>query len=82
MSKNVIMILVCLLAVVGLGLWLQYTMVQNLRSSSTLQMPDMTLKGSGKTGTTTTTTTTTTTGSATAPAVGKKTTLSAPVHKH
>jgi hypothetical protein len=82
MSKNVIMILVALLAVVGIGLWVQYSMVQTLRSSATLPIP------------TTTTTTTTTTGatsangsnkaapSSEAPTVGKKTTLTAPVHKH
>jgi hypothetical protein len=78
MSKNVIMILVCLLAVVGLGLWLQYTMVQNLRSSSALPLPETTSSAKGaatKTGAAKT-------GTPEAPAVGKKATLNAPVHKH
>ncbi|HEY9754275.1 MAG TPA: hypothetical protein V6C97_03815 [Oculatellaceae cyanobacterium] len=81
MSKNVIMILVCLLAVVGLGLWLQYNMVQSLRSTSALPLPAVpTSSGQAagakgdKAGDKT--------GSASTPAVGKKATLSAPVHKH
>ncbi len=84
MNKNLIMIVGALCVVLLIVFWVQYSVVKNLQSSST----DV----DGTTGMPTSSTTqgsTTPGGTAAAPAgtqaapaaVGKKTTISAPVHK-
>ena len=79
MNKNVIMIVAALLVVVAVGLWVQYSIVKSLKSAASLPVEVLQPKRSDSPSTTSKTTTSTTTPAET---VGKKVTISAPVHKH
>jgi hypothetical protein len=79
MNKNVIMIVAALLVVVAVGLWVQYSIVKSLKGGAALPVEALKPKKDAGPSTTTKTTTSTT---APAESVGKKVTISAPVHKH
>ena len=77
MNKNVIMIVGALIAIVGIGLWVQYTVVKQLQANSAANQDSYGTTAAPATQSSTGSSTTTTT---TAP-VAKKAVLTAPIHK-